>query len=101
MPMHTETLAPSGGQSRKTVKRERILVIEDETDIVDLLKYNLKKEGYEVDAAADGERGLDLARTRSYDLVILDLMLPGIDGLEVCRRLRGDSRTEHVPVIMA
>jgi two-component system phosphate regulon response regulator PhoB len=99
--MPTQTLAPRGTSNGKTVKRERILIIEDETDIVDLLKYNLKKEGYDVDAAADGERGLDLARTKSYDLVILDLMLPGIDGLEVCRRLRGDARTEHVPVIMA
>jgi DNA-binding response OmpR family regulator len=99
--MPTQTLAPPGTTGKKSVKRERILVIEDETDIVDLLKYNLKKEGYEVDAAADGERGLDLARSRSYDLVLLDLMLPGIDGLEVCRRLRSDARTEHVPVIMA
>ncbi|HYC77077.1 MAG TPA: response regulator [Planctomycetota bacterium] len=81
-------------------KRERILVVEDESDIQDLLRYNLKKEGYEVDVAGDGERGLDFARTRPYDLALLDLMLPGIDGLEVCRRLRSDARTEALPVIM-
>ena len=81
-------------------KRERILVIEDDHDIQDLLRYNLKKEGYEVDVAGDGERGLDLARTKSYDLALLDLMRPGIDGLEVCRRVRSDPRTEGLPVIM-
>jgi DNA-binding response OmpR family regulator len=81
-------------------KRERILVIEDDSDIQDLLRYNLKKEGYEVDVAGDGERGLDHARTKPYDLALLDLMLPGIDGLEVCRRLRSDPRTESLPVIM-
>jgi two-component system, OmpR family, alkaline phosphatase synthesis response regulator PhoP len=81
-------------------KRERILVVEDEADIQDLLRYNLKKEGYEVDVAGDGERGVDLARTKPYDLAILDLMLPGIDGLEVCRRVRSDPRTESLPVIM-
>ncbi len=82
------------------MKRERILVIEDETDISDLVRYNLKKDGYDVDVASDGERGLDLARSKAYDLVLLDLMLPGIDGLDVCRRLRTESRTEHLPVIM-
>ena len=81
-------------------KRDRILVIEDDHDIQDLLRYNLKKEGYEFDVAGDGERGLDLARTKSYDLALLDLMLPGIDGLEVCRRIRSDPRTESLPVIM-
>src|SRR5687767_10926238 len=98
--MGAQTLAAAHGTERKQVKRERILVIEDESDILDLLRYNLKKDGFEVDGASDGERGLDLARTKAYDLVLLDLMLPGIDGLEVCRRLRGDPRTEHVPVIM-
>jgi two-component system, OmpR family, alkaline phosphatase synthesis response regulator PhoP len=81
-------------------KRERILVVEDEADIQDLLRYNLKKEGYDVEVAGDGERGVDLARTKAYDLAILDLMLPGIDGLEVCRRVRSDPRTESLPVIM-
>ncbi len=82
------------------MKRERVLVIEDESDILELLRFNLKKEGYEVDTATDGERGVDFARTRAYDVVLLDLMLPGIDGLEVCRRLRSDPRSETLPVIM-
>jgi DNA-binding response OmpR family regulator len=94
------TLASRNTTERKHTKRERVLVIEDEPDILDLLRYNLKKEGYDVECASDGERGVDLARTKTFDLVLLDLMLPGIDGLEVCRRLRGDQRTEHVPVIM-
>ena len=68
------------------MKRERVLVIEDESDILELLRFNLKKEGYDVDTATDGERGVDHARSKAYDVVLLDLMLPGIDGLEVCRR---------------
>lgn len=82
------------------MKRERVLVIEDESDILELLRFNLKKEGYEVDTATDGERGVDFAKSRAYDVVLLDLMLPGIDGLEVCRRLRADPRSESLPVIM-
>ena len=82
------------------MKRERVLVIEDESDILELLRFNLKKEGYDVDTATDGERGVDHARSKAYDVVLLDLMLPGIDGLEVCRRLRADPRTESLPVIM-
>jgi two-component system, OmpR family, alkaline phosphatase synthesis response regulator PhoP len=81
-------------------KRERILAIEDDPDIQDLLRFNLKKEGYEVEIAGDGERGVDLARAKAFDLVLLDIMLPGVDGLEVCRRLRADPRTETTPVIM-
>src|SRR5262245_26494225 len=100
MQMAAQTVVAPQPAEKKNVKRERILVIEDEADILDLLRYNLKKDGFEVDAASDGERGLELARSRAYDLVLLDLMLPGIDGLEVCRRLRTDPRTEQVPVIM-
>jgi DNA-binding response OmpR family regulator len=98
--MGAPTLAAPHVTENRQVKRERILVIEDETDILDLLRYNLKKDGFDADGASDGERGLDLARTKAYDLVLLDLMLPGIDGIEVCRRLKNDPRTEHVPVIM-
>ena len=67
---------------------ERILVIDDETKIVDLLRRGLSYEGYQVDVAYDGEGGLSQARRDPPDLVILDVMLPGLDGLEVCRRLR-------------
>ena len=75
----------------------RILIIEDEKDIVRLLKYNLEKEGYAALSAYDGEAGLDLARKEKPDLIILDLMLPKLDGMQVCRTIRQESQ---VPIIM-
>ncbi len=78
----------------------KILIVDDEKDIVDLVAYNLEKEGYEILKAFDGEEALALVRTRRPDLVVLDLMLPGIQGLEVCRRLRWDPATAQVPIIM-
>src|SRR5258706_11328768 len=75
----------------------RILIIEDEKDIVRLLKYNLEKEGYTALAALDGEAGLDLARKEKPDLIILDLMLQKLDGMQVCPPIRQDSQ---VPIIM-
>ena len=80
--------------------KETILVVEDEEDIRELLKYNLEKEGYQVFGAATGEEGLRAVRDRRPDLILLDLMLPGVDGLEVCRRIRGEARTQHLPIIM-
>ena len=80
--------------------KHQILVIDDELDIAKLLQYNLEKEGYQVLCAHTGEQGLDLARAKKPDLILLDLMLPGIDGLEVCRLLKSDSRTRSTPVIM-
>ncbi len=80
--------------------REKILVIEDEEDILELVRYNLARNGYQVTGAVTGEQGLELARDSAPDLIILDLMLPGIDGLEICRRLAGDARTGNIPVIM-
>ncbi|MCX7671490.1 MAG: response regulator transcription factor [Anaerolineae bacterium] len=76
---------------------ERILVIEDDTQIADLLRRGLIYEGYAVEVAADGESGLNAARDRPPDMVLLDLMLPGIDGLTVCRRLRAAS---DVPILI-
>lgn len=78
----------------------RILVIEDEEDIRKVLEYNLRKEAYEVSCAATGEEGLKSARTSIPDLILLDLMLPGVDGLEVCRSLKKEPKTENVPIIM-
>ncbi len=77
-----------------------ILVIDDEADLIELVRYNLEKEGFEVSAARDGEAGLAAALRDSPDVVVIDLMLPGIDGLEVCRSLRADDRTAHIPIIM-
>ena len=80
--------------------KERILVVDDEEDIQELIRYNLAREGYEVSCAGTGEEALEQVRAKAPDLVVLDLMLPGVDGLDVCRRLRSDPRTEVVPIIM-
>jgi two-component system phosphate regulon response regulator PhoB len=80
--------------------RRSIVVIEDEDAIRDVVAYNLERAGYEVRAAADGRAGLELVRAASPELVVLDLMLPEIDGLEVCRTLRREPATELLPVIM-
>ena len=75
----------------------RVLVVEDEPTVSDVVLRYLRREGYQVDAAADGVQGLQLALAQPFDLVVLDLMLPGLDGIEVCRRLRVARQT---PVIM-
>jgi DNA-binding response OmpR family regulator len=80
--------------------RRQLLVVEDEEDIRNLVRYNLEQEGFEPLEAADGEQALALARKRQPHLVILDLMLPGMNGLEVCRVLRADERTAKLPVLM-
>jgi len=80
--------------------RGTILVVDDEEDIVELVTLNLVREGYDVLSAATGEQAIELARARQPDLAILDLMLPGIDGLEVCRILKNDPRTEQMPVVI-
>ncbi len=77
--------------------KTRVLVVEDEKDIAKLLKYNLEKEGYEVLTAHDGEAGLGMARKDKPNLILLDLMLPKMDGISVCRTLRQESK---VPIIM-
>jgi len=82
------------------VSNERILVVDDERDIRELLEYNLKREGYRVTTVASGEDALAAARRGGYDLILLDLMLPGMDGLAVCRALKKDASTEGVPVVM-
>jgi two-component system phosphate regulon response regulator PhoB len=80
--------------------KEKILLIEDDDDIVELVTYNLVREGYLVTSSTSGEAGLESARRSLPDLILLDLMLPGIDGLEVCRMLRADHRTAGVPIVM-
>jgi len=78
----------------------KIVVIEDEKDIRDVIVYNLQREGYTVFAAETGEDGLQLINDRGPDLIILDIMLPGIDGLSVCQQVRTDSMTKAVPIIV-
>ncbi len=80
--------------------RESVLVVDDERDILELVKYNLDKEGYQVTVVGTGEDALAATRTKMPDMVVLDLMLPGVDGLEVCRRLKSDAKTRNIPIIM-
>ncbi len=82
------------------MSRELILVVEDESDIAEILEYNLGKEGFEVEVESRGDRALERIRRTAPDLVLLDLMLPGLDGLELTRILKRDERTAEVPVIM-
>jgi phosphate regulon transcriptional regulator PhoB len=77
-----------------------ILVVDDEADLLELVSYNLRKEGFIVQTAADGEKALGLIRKGSYTLLILDLMLPGIQGMELCRIVRNDPKTARMPIIM-
>ena len=79
---------------------ETVLVVDDEENIRELVKYNLDQEGYRVTTVGSGEEALQCVRTNVPDLIILDLMLPGIDGLDVCRELKNDSKTAHIPVVM-
>jgi two-component system phosphate regulon response regulator PhoB len=83
-----------------TATKPRILVVDDEPDAVELIEFNLKANGYEVVTAADGEEALQKARTIMPNLIILDIMLPEVDGMEVCKILRRDQRTSAIPVIM-
>lgn len=80
--------------------KKTILVVDDEEDILELVKYNLTREGYQILCAATGEEAIAKAKRKQPDLILLDLMLPGMDGLEVCKLLKKDSKTEHIPIIM-
>jgi two-component system phosphate regulon response regulator PhoB len=79
---------------------ERVLVVEDEEDIQELVQFNLAKDGYRVAAARSGEDALKKIRAEPPDLVLLDLMLPGLNGLEVCRIVRSDPKTQAIPIVM-
>lgn len=80
--------------------KPRVLVVDDEEDILELVRYNLAKEGFRLRCVATGEDALATARAELPDLIVLDLMLPGLDGLEVCRILKRDPKTAHVPIVM-
>ncbi|VAX32969.1 Phosphate regulon transcriptional regulatory protein PhoB (SphR) [hydrothermal vent metagenome] len=82
------------------MSKKNILIVEDEKDIQELVRYNLAKEGYQVTLADSGEEGLTAVQSQKPDLVILDLMLPGADGLEVCRQMKNNPATADIPVIM-
>ncbi len=78
----------------------KVLVIDDAENIVELVRIGLRYEGFQVESASDGEQGVTLAQRINPDLILLDIMMPGIDGLEVCRRLRANPTTRDVPVLM-
>ncbi|MFH1953931.1 MAG: response regulator [Pseudomonadota bacterium] len=82
------------------MSRAKILVVEDEEDILELLRFNLSKDGYLVSCAVSGEEALKLAGAEAHDLILLDLMLPGMDGLEVTRRLKSNPITKEIPLVM-
>ena len=81
------------------MSKQTILIIEDERALVEVLTYNLRKEGFEVHSATDGQDGLRRAQTTLPDLIVLDLMLPVIEGLEVCRVLKSGVRTRDIPLL--
>jgi two-component system alkaline phosphatase synthesis response regulator PhoP len=91
---------PPTVRRRRALAKSSILIIEDDEDILELVRYNLEKEGYSVAGETTGEDGLEAARSRTPDLILLDLMLPGMDGLEICRELKGDSKTRHMPIVI-
>lgn len=80
--------------------QDTVLIVEDEADVVDLLRYNLSRAGFDVLIAETGDAGVELARKHRPDVVVLDLMLPGMNGHEVCRALKGDGNTETIPIVM-
>src|SRR5687768_13551826 len=80
--------------------RNTVLVIDDARDLIELVRVNLEKSGFDVLAASDGRSGLAIAAEHAPDVILLDLMMPGMDGLEVCRHIRNDPRIRHIPIIM-
>jgi DNA-binding response OmpR family regulator len=87
-------------KSREVQDKNSIIIVEDEADILDVIDYNLSREGFKVSGYKDGEVGLSAIRECHPDLILLDLMLPGIDGLEICKKLKEDPLTRNIPVIM-
>jgi len=88
------------GFIEKAMPKENILVVDDEEDIVELIRYNLASEGYDVVCTGTGEEAVRVAKSKQPDLVILDLMLPGINGIDVAKKLRADQKTRNIPIIM-
>src|SRR5258708_27613446 len=97
--MAEKRLRRAPGRGPESMKA-KILIVDDEPDVVQLVDYNLRAADYEVVAAADGVDALKKARSLTPNLIILDLMLPGLDGLEVCKLLRRDQSTASIPIIM-
>jgi len=82
------------------MKNKRVLAVEDELHILELIRYNLEQSGFDVNVAEDGEKAMVMIMENDYDLLLLDLMLPGIGGMEICKRVRSDAKTRKMPIIM-
>lgn len=80
--------------------KDKVIVVDDEKDLLDLVSYNLKKEGFEVTTSTNGEEALSLVRRQLFDLIILDLMLPGIQGIDFCKIIKESESTASIPIIM-
>jgi two-component system phosphate regulon response regulator PhoB len=80
--------------------KEKILVVDDEKDILELIDFNLTKNGYRVRTVTSGEEALDLIKENDYDLIILDLMLPGVDGFDICKIIKADKHKSNIPIVM-
>ncbi len=80
--------------------KEKILVVDDEKDILELIEFNLSNNGYQVMTTTSGEEALELIKKNEFDLIVLDIMLPGIDGLDICKIIKADKYISHIPVIM-
>ena len=82
------------------MKKKRVLAVEDELHILELIRYNLEQSGFHVEVAQNGEKAMRMLMENSYDMLLLDLMLPGIGGMEICRRVRSEAKTRKMPIIM-
>lgn len=82
------------------MEHKNVLVVDDESHIQELIKYNLEQNGFKVDTACSGEEALEVIEKKTPDIIILDLMLPGIDGLEVCKQIKMNKKTKKIPIIM-
>ncbi len=91
---------PLGIAQKVGMASERILVVDDEEDLLELIRYNLTKEGYQVRCVASGEVAIQEAKVFLPDLILLDLMLPAVDGLGACRIIKSDPQTQHIPIMM-
>ncbi len=98
--LHPVTEPALSPQKAPKSMHAQVVVIEDEPDILEVIKYNLSREGFDVVGAKDGEEGLERVREMTPDLIVLDLMLPTTDGLELCRQLKSDPALRDIPVVM-
>jgi two-component system phosphate regulon response regulator PhoB len=99
-PSAEATHMPTRNRGLQEPHKPRVLVVDDEDDLLELVRYNLAKDGYDVECVGSGEQALRSARTSPPDLIVLDLMLPAVDGLEVCRRLKADPKTRDILIVM-